>query len=130
MSTLTLSAQQYPKKILFQGDTLICFTPNQVTTINMIIVDSYECDEMLVICNGVTLKYEELIRSLNSESAFLFKLNENLASHIKILNQISNEKDSIIESQKKDIKRLKFKRLIDKVIIGTTAIIAIYFIVK
>jgi hypothetical protein len=130
MSILSLSAQQYPGKIVLQSDTLICFLPNQVTTLNCMIVDLYECREERTNLNITIQKYEELINSQNLEYVKMNDMILNLSEQIAVKGLLVDEKDDVIKSRDKAIRKYKLKLLLNQIVTGVFIVTTIYFIIK
>lgn len=130
MSILSLSAQQYPKKIVLQGDTLICFLPNQVTTLNCMVADLYECREERSKLDTTIQKYEELIKSQNIEYVKMNNMILNLSEQIAVKGLLVNEKDNTIKSRDKDIRKYKLKLILNQIVTGVFIVTTIYFIIR
>lgn len=130
MSILSLSAQQYPGKIVLQSDTLICFLPNQVTTLNGMIVDLYECREERSNLDTTIQKYEELINSQNKEYVKMNSMILNLSEQIAVKGLIVSEQDNAIKSKEKELRKYKIKLVLNQILTSVFAVMTIYFIIK
>lgn len=130
MSILSLSAQQYPGKIVLQSDTLICFLPNQVTTLNGMIVDLYECREERSNLDTTIQRYEELINSQNKEYVKMNSMILSLNEQIAVKGLIVSEQNNTIKSKEKELRKYKIKLVLNQILTGAFAVMTIYFIIK
>lgn len=49
IAQLIFSQGTYPQKVIVNGDTLIQITPKQLTSINLLIIENKECQELLIV---------------------------------------------------------------------------------
>lgn len=112
----------YPKKIVYEGDTLVLITMDQVDSLNITYatVDEYKelSDSLSSSIDGyevVIVKDKEIIKELEEK--------------VDIKNAIIVEKDVIIEEHEKDNKKLKRKnkrlKFFNGVLMVTTTVLAV-----
>lgn len=118
MKVFSSSAQQYPKKIVLDKDTVICFLPIQLTAMNNMVVSLYECREERVGLLNILSKSDSLVNSKDKEIKSLEEMNENVNERLKIKDsEIGSYKD-LNNSLNKKIKRGRTNIIIQRVIIG------------
>lgn len=118
MKVFNSSAQQYPKKIVLDKDTVICFLPIQLTAMNNMVVSLYGCREERVGLLNILSKSDSLVNSKDKEIKSLEEMNENINERLKIKDsEIGSHKD-LNNSLNKKIKRGGTNIIIQRVIIG------------
>lgn len=107
IAQLSLAQSGYPKRILFDGDTVIAFLDRQVNLVNYNKVSYDECSEIKA---SYSKEVSLLKKSLVAEKLATEKLQEN----ISLLQDIESEKDFQIQELKNDgekkDKRIKLLR--------------------
>lgn len=100
MTKLSFCQQGYPKKLIIEGDTICGITMSQLDSINSIIVNLDECNELkdsiysqVKVCGDLVNAQKEIISSQDKE--------------IKIQKDIVIEKDKIINIDDTVKKRLE-----------------------
>jgi len=125
MSSYSYSQTGYPRRIVYNGDTVIAITQKQMQSINLAHVSWRECIEV----------QDSLLNTLDSCSV-AFSLYDttiqNLRGEINLLQRSIADRDSVIythqgilTSKNKEIKRLRTKCSIVSIGAGALAVLSI-----
>lgn len=114
------------KAIESNGDTLICFTPEECK----IILKEINQKEYLDSVNKYNLEIISEYKSVVSEMKTMINFKEEQIglkkSEIDILNNVVTEKNNIIKSQKKEIKKQKRQKIFAICLGSVTTLAATY----
>lgn len=112
MSTFSFSQSSYPKKILIDGDTLVCITPTQLRQINGLLVDRMEykqVNDSLFLTIG---RYRELVSVLEQQTQTLTLINANLTAQISksdtLVGLVTKERDSLQKKAEKQGRLIRY----------------------
>lgn len=105
ISVSSYSENKYPKKLIFESDTVVLITPTQLTQINCKLIDLDKCREELTLLTESNKVQDELISNL--ESNILLKNKE-----ISLLNSKLENYEKTIKIYNEDISKTKRKSLV------------------
>lgn len=105
ISVSSYSENKYPKKLIFESDTVVLITPTQLIQINCKLIDLDKCREELTLLTESNKVQDELISNL--ESNILLKNKE-----ISLLNSKLENYEKTIKIYNEDISKTKRKSLV------------------
>lgn len=121
MIKLSFSQEGYPRKIIIDKDTVCAITIAQVDSVNKAFVNNDKCNEEKDSLNSQINNYETLVEGQDRVIASQGK-------EIEIQKNISAEKDTIIASDEKLLKKqnrqVKWLKLQRNVLAGVVALIS------
>lgn len=102
INLLSFSQGIYPRKVVIEGDTVVAISPEQLTVVNVLILDLAECKELFDIEKEENLRKTQLINSQSESMSIKDKEKKNLEEQ----NTILSDQNKALE---KSLKRQKLK---------------------
>ena len=109
---LSFSQQNYPKQILYEGDSLVLITPHQLTILNYSFISADECKEL-------SQGYEQEINLVNKKLTTFMYSEDNLRKSLNIQWGVNNEQklqitelNKVINNKNKQLKLTKILTII------------------
>jgi len=122
----TYCRNEYPRIIVYEGDTLVLITMNQVDSLNITYATVDEYKEFNDSLKASIIEYELVIIKDK-------QIIKNLTDKNKACTGVVGEKDIIIEEHEKDNKKLKNKnkrlKFFNRILTATTTVLAVVVVI-
>lgn len=118
----SFSQENYPKKVVVENDTLICISPEQLTRVNLLIVENQKCKDLSKLNSTELKKLTEIVETQD-------KVISNHEDQEIILKQTITDQENTISIKNKTIKRSKIKTKIFSAASFVIGAVLTYFVI-
>lgn len=110
--------ENFPRRAVVEGDTVVLVTPKQVTVMNLIILERDALEEELQLLRETLLTRDSILTIEKRKNSELWEVIKNKDRQVENLNLIIDTRDKQFKSREKVLQKKKWRNTILGVVVG------------